>query len=137
MAREFTKNFATTTRDNFKYVLKEDLDDKGKPKKGSMEFLLKPMSKRQLASFQDASSRMNVINNTLILGNATNELELFKTNVVGMNNFIVDGEPFIFKKDNYNTVDDEIIDLLPLDIISEVAKEILRVSLIPEDLEKK
>jgi hypothetical protein len=65
------------------------------------------------------------------------ELDLFRTNVVGINNFIVDKEEYIFKRDNANLVDEEITEILPLDIISEVVKEILRISLIPEDIEKK
>lgn len=137
MARTFTRDFATLSRDTKKYYLKEDLDDKGKPVKGALEFILRPMSKKQLALYQDSSSRMNVYNSTILLGNASNELDLFRTNVVGINNFIVDKEEYIFKRDNANLVDEEITEILPLDIISEVAKEILRISLIPEDIEKK
>lgn len=136
MARQFTNKFATVTRTEVTYVLQEDLDEKGKPVKGSLEFTLKPMSKKQIANYQDSSSRMNVFNNTILLGNASNEIDLFRSNVVGMKNFIVDGEDYPFKREN-NLVDEKIVDILPLDIIGEVAREIIRVSTVSEDAIKK
>jgi hypothetical protein len=136
MARQFTNKFATVTRTEVTYVLQEDLDEKGKPIKGSLEFTLKPMSKKQIANYQDSSSRMNVFNNTILLGNASNEIDLFRSNVVGMKNFIVDGEDYPFKREN-NLVDEKIVDILPLDIIGEVAREIIRVSTVSEDALKK
>lgn len=127
MARNFTKKLATVSKDTFEYVLKEDLDEKGKPVKGALVFTVRPLSKKQLANYQDSSSRMNVFNNTILLGNATNEIDLFRSNVVGMKNFIVDGEDYPFKRDGV-LVSDEIIEILPLDIISEVSKYILEIS---------
>ena len=135
MARTFTKP-ATVSRDNISYFLQEDIDEKGKPVKGAVEFIIKPMSKKQLANYQDSSSRMNVFNNTILLGNSANDIDLFKSNVIGMKNFIVDGEEYPFKKDGL-LVAEEIINILPLDIISEVSKEIQRVSVpTEEDLKK-
>ena len=136
MARQFTSKFATVTRTEVNYVLQEDLDEKGKPIKGSLEFTLKPMSKKQIANYQDASSRMNVFNNTILLGNASNEIDLFRSNVIGMKNFIVDGEDYPFKREN-NLVDEKIVDILPLDVIGEVAREIIRISTVSEDALKK
>ena len=135
MARQFTKP-ATVSRENISYFLQEDIDEKGKPVKGALEFTIKPMSKKQLANYQDSSSRMNVFNNTILLGNSANEIDLFRSNVVGMKNFIVDGEDYAFKRES-NLVDEKIIEILPLDIIGEVAREILRVSTItPEAMGK-
>ena len=135
MARQFTKP-ATVSRDNISYFLREDIDEKGKPVKGALEFIIKPMSKKQLANYQDSSSRMNVFNNTILLGNSANEIDLFRSNVVGMKNFIVSGEDYAFKREN-NLVDDAIIEILPLDIIGEVAREIIRISTItPETMGK-
>lgn len=135
MARQFSKP-ATVSRENISYFLAEDIDEKGKPVKGALEFILKPMSKKQLANYQDSSSRMNVFNNTILLGNSANEIDLFRSNVVGMKNFIVDGEDYAFKREN-NLVDDKIIEILPLDIIGEVAREIIRISTItPETMGK-
>lgn len=135
MARQFSKP-ATVSRENTSYFLAEDIDEKGKPAKGALEFILKPMSKKQLANYQDSSSRMNVFNNTILLGNSANEIDLFRSNVVGMKNFIVDGEDYAFKREN-NLVDDKIIEILPLDIIGEVAREIIRISTItPETMGK-
>lgn len=135
MARQFSKP-ATVSRENISYFLAEDIDEKGKPAKGALEFILKPMSKKQLANYQDSSSRMNVFNNTILLGNSANEIDLFRSNVVGMKNFIVDGEDYAFKREN-NLVDDKIIEILPLDIIGEVAREIIRISTVtPETMGK-
>jgi hypothetical protein len=136
MARNFSKKLATLDRESYVYHLQEDLDEKGKPVKGALEFSIRPMSKKQIANFQDSSSRMNVFNNTILLGNSANDIDLFKSNVIGMKNFIVDGEEYPFKKDGL-LVAEEIINILPLDIISEVSKEIQRVSVpTEEDLKK-
>ena len=53
--------------------------------------------------------------------------------IVGWDNFIVDKVARIFKKDASGLVEEEVIDILPLDIIEEVATHIVKVSKFSEE----
>ena len=128
---------ATVSRDAQDYVLQSERDEKGKPIKDATIFKVRPLSKKQLANYQDASSRMNVFNNTILLGNSANELELFRSNVIDIKNLLADDDSVIpFKKDGM-LVSEELIEMLPLEIISEVARNILEISVpAPEKMGK-
>ena len=58
---------------------------------------------------------------------------LFKIAITGWDNFIVDGKAKPFKKEGNGLLDEEAIEVLPLDIIEEVANHILKVSKFPEE----
>lgn len=119
---------ATVSRDAQEYILKEERDEKGKAIKDATVFKVRPLSKKQLANYQDSSSRMNVFNNTILLGNSANELELFRSNVIDIKNLLSEDDVVIpFKKDGM-LVAEELIEMLPLEIISEVARHILEIS---------
>ena len=123
---------ATVSRDAQEYILLSERDEKGKAIKDATVFKVRPLSKKQLANYQDSSSRMNVFNNTILLGNSANELELFRSNVVDIKNLLSEDDVVIpFKKDGM-LVSDELIEMLPLEIISEVARHILEISVPSE-----
>ena len=125
-------NTATVSRDAQEYILLSERDEKGKAIKDATVFKVRPLSKKQLANYQDSSSRMNVFNNTILLGNSANELELFRSNVVDIKNLLSEDDVVIpFKKDGM-LVSDELIEMLPLEIISEVARHILEISVPSE-----
>ena len=129
MAREFV----TVSLEERSYVPNDWKDEKGKPEAKALTFKFKPLSKRQLAQYSDNSSRLNIGSNTISLGNATNAIDLFKIAIVGWDNFIVDGKAKPFKKEGNGLLDEEAIEVLPLDIIEEVANHILKVSKFPEE----
>ena len=129
MAREFV----TVSLEERSYVPKDWKDEKGKPEAKALTFKFKPLSKRQLAQYSDNSSRLNIGSNTISLGNATNAIDLFKIAITGWDNFIVDGKAKPFKKEGNGLLDEETIEILPLDIIEEVANHILKVSKFPEE----
>lgn len=119
---------ATVSREVVDYVLQSERDEKGKAIKDATIFKVRPLSKKQLANFQDASSRMNVYNSTIYLGNSANEYDLFKANVTDIQNLIAYDDSVVpFKKDG-TVVAESIMEILPLEIISEVAKHILEIS---------
>ena len=129
MARVFTTN----SRDEKVYVPRDFIDEKGKPEKDALSIRFIPLSKRQLALFQDASSRMSIASSTIILGNASVNIDVFKEAVIGWDNFIVDGAKVEFKKDASGKVHEEVLEQFPLDIIEEVANHIAKVSKFPEE----
>lgn len=130
MAREFN----TLTLDEREYVPKDWIDAKtGKPELNAFKIKFKPLNKRQLASFVDNSSRLSISTNTIILGNASNCIDVFKVAVTGWENCINRGEAVVFKKDSALLVDDSLIEIIDLDIIEEVANHIIKISRFPED----
>jgi len=131
------KMFTTVSRDEKSYVPRDWLDENGKPEKGALTFKYKPLSKKQLAVHQDNSSRMSLTTNTFYLGNATISIDVFRTAVTGWENFIVDGAERPYKKDGLGLVEEEVVEILPLDLIEEVAGHILKVSRFPEEEVKK
>lgn len=134
MAREFT----TISKDIKKYTPKDWLGEGGKPEDGALVFKFQPLSKRQLAQFSDNSTRLSMQSNTILLGNAENLISAFKSSITGWENLIVDGKQREFKKDSSTgLVEDDIIEILPLDIIEEVAGHIVKVSKFPEEELKK
>lgn len=134
MAREFT----TISKDIKKYTPKDWLDSEGKPEDNALVFKFQPLSKRQLAQFSDNSTRLSMQSNTILLGNAENLISAFKSSITGWDNLLVDGKPREFKKDqSTGLVEDDIIEILPLDIIEEVASHIVKVSKFPEEELKK
>ena len=132
MAREFV----TVSRDERTYVPKDWKDEKGEPEKGALTFKFIPLSVRQLANFQDSSSRMSLNSSTLLLGNAGVHIDVFKMAISGWDNYLVDKEAVVYKKDGTG-VKESLVEPLPLDIIEEVASHILQVSKFPEDNKKK
>lgn len=134
MARELT----TISKDIKKYTPKDWLDESGNPEDNALVFKFQPLSKRQLAQFSDNSTRLSMQSNTILLGNAENLISAFKSSITGWENLIVDGKPREFKKDSASgLVEDDIIEIIPLDIIEEVASHIVKVSKFPEDELKK
>ena len=129
MAREFV----TVSLEEKSYIPNDWKDEKGKPEAKPLTFKFKPLSKRQLAQYADNSSRLSISSNTILLGNATNAIDLFRTAIVGWENFIVDSKARPFKKEANGLLEEEIIEILPLDIIEEVANHILKVSKFPEE----
>lgn len=94
MAREFV----TVSLEERSYVPNDWKDEKGKPETKALIFKFKPLSKRQLAQYSDNSSRLSISSNTILLGNATNAIDLFRASITGWDNFIVDGKAKPFKK---------------------------------------
>ncbi len=96
--------------------------------KDQLTFEYKPLSKRQLARVADNSSKMDINTNTILIGNSEVSIKLFTESVSGIKNLVVDEKAVKFKKGPNGGVADDIVELLPLDIIEEVAREILSVS---------
>jgi hypothetical protein len=128
MARELV----TLSRDIKTYTPKDWLDEKGAPEVGALVFKYKPLSKRQLATFADNSSRLSIQSNTILLGNAVNSIDVFKMAVTGWDNLLVDGANKAFEKDANGLVAESAIEDIPLDIIEEVATHIVHTSKFPE-----
>ncbi len=129
MARELV----TISLEERKYTPKDWLDEKGNPEEKAFTIKFKPLSKRALAQFSDSSSRLSLASNTILLGNAENAINVFRANVSGWENLIIDGKPRTFKRDLNGLVEEDIIEILPLDIIEEVATYMIRVSKFPEE----
>ena len=130
MAREFV----TVSLEERSYVPNDWKDEKGKPEAKALTFKFKPLSKRQLAQYSDNSSRLNIGSNTISLGNAVGNLELFKASVTGWDNFLdKEGKEIKYKKDASGLVAEELIEYIWEDVIQEVANHILKVSKFPEE----
>lgn len=125
------RKFITIDRGERYYIPKDWKDENGKPEQNALKFKFKPLSKRQLAEFSDSSSRMQVHSGTIILGTTSIDIEIFKLAITDWENFIVDDKEYKFKRVN-GLVDDDAINILDLDIISEVANHIIEVSKVPE-----
>lgn len=124
MARKISK----LSRDIQEYTPKDWLDDKGNPEEGAFVVSFKPLSKRQLATYQDSSSRIAMGTNAIMLGNSTGNLSIFKEAITGWKNLVIDDAEVKFEKDGLGNVKDELLEDIPLDIIEEIANYILKVS---------
>lgn len=134
MARIIT----TVSREVRKYTPKDWLLPSGEPEEKALVIHFQPLSKRQLAQFADNSTRLSIQSNTILIGNAENAINVFKTALVGWDNFLADGKPLEFKKDNSTgLLDEDIVEIIPLDIIEEVANHIVKTSRFPEEELKK
>lgn len=123
------RKFVTIDRSEKSYVPKDWIDEKTKePEDKALSFKFIPLSKRQIAQFSDNSTRMSLASNAILLGNASVNIDIFKTAISGWDNFVVDGKPYKFKKGNNGLVDEEVINILDQDIIDEVANHILDTS---------
>lgn len=92
---------------------------------------VKPLSKRQLAQYKDNSSRMSLTTNSFYFGTSVSALDIFKTQVVGWENY-----PIPYKQKN-GVVDDEVFESVHLDDIEETANYIIKISTVgTDDLEK-
>lgn len=130
MAREFV----TVSLEERSYVPNDWKDEKGKPEAKALTFKFKPLSKRQLAQYSDNSSRLNIGSNTISLGNAVGNLDLFKSAITGWDNLIDnEGKDIKFKRDASGLVAEELIESIWEDVIQEVANHILKVSKFPEE----
>ena len=130
MAREFV----TVSLEERSYVPNDWKDEKGKPEAKALIFKFRPLSKRQLAHYSDNSSRLNIGSNTISLGNAVGNLELFKASITGWDNFLdKDGKEIKFKRDSSGVVAEELVECVWEDVIQEVANHILKVSKFPEE----
>lgn len=125
------RKFTTIDRNEREYIPKDWKDENDKPEQNALKFKFKPLSKRQLAEFSDNSSRMQVHSGTVILGTTSIDIEVFKVAINGWENFIVDDKEYKFKRVN-GLVDEDAINILDLDIISEVSNHIIEVSKVPE-----
>lgn len=117
-----------------KYTLKADEKEEVKT-----TFLFKPMSKRQLASYKDSNSKMNLQTNTFYFGNSTSAVDVFRSQVTGWENITItddSGKELKFKITN-GLIDDKLIDGFPLDIIEEVSGHIVTVSSVGEEILEK
>ena len=127
------RKFVTIDRSERSYVPKDWIDSKtNEPEEKALTFKFIPLSKRQIAQFADSSTRM-LQGGVFLLGTSSVNIEIFKTAISGWDNFIVDGKPYKFKKGNNGLVDEEVINILDLDIIDEVALHILEVSKVPDE----
>ena len=124
MAREFKK----IVREELSYVPEMFIGEK-KP----LTFKIRTLNQKELAKFADAGTRLNVNSGMLILGTTEIEYEIARLCINGWDNFIVDGKAKPFKKEGNGLLDEEAIEVLPLDIIEEVANHILKVSKFPEE----
>lgn len=127
------KNYVTVDRSERVYVVKDSLDINGKPEKDALSFKFIPLSKRQLAAFQDSSTRMNISSNTILLGTAIVNMDVFKEAVVGFDNLCINGSIVQFKKDMSGRLHDDLLEDIPLELIEEVATHIIKVSKFPEE----
>jgi hypothetical protein len=131
------RQIATVSRDVREYTPKDWLDENEEPELSALKFKFKPLSKKQLATFSDSSTRLQISTNSIMLGNAENMINIFRVAVVGFENLIVDEQPVPFKKDTAGLVHEDIVELLPLDIIEEVGNHIVLVSKASEEVLKK
>ena len=129
MAREFV----TVSLEERIYVPNDWKDEKGKPEAKALTFKFKPLSKRQLAHYSDNSSRLSIGSNTISLGNAVGNLDLFKSAVTGWDNLIHEGKEVKFKTDPSGLLADDLLEDIWEDVIQEVANHILKVSKFPEE----
>ena len=125
------RKFVTLDLSERSYVPKDWAEDDVK-----LTFKFKPLSKRQLAQFKDNSSRMSLNTNTIVLGVASINIDVFRSQVCGWDNLEIDD-----KKVNYKAVsglvDEAVVNALPLDIIEEVASHIIEISTVNiEDMGK-
>ena len=128
------RKFVTIDRSERTYVPKDWIDLKTKePEEKALTFKFIPLSKRQLAQFADNSTRMSLQNNVILLGNASVNIEIFKTAINGWDNFIVDDKPYKFTKGANGLVSEDVIEILDQDIIDEIALHILKVSKADEE----
>lgn len=121
------------SREVQEYIPKDWKDEKGNPEENPFTVSFKPLSKRQLAGFQDNSSRVSIGSNAILLGNATGNINVFKEAVVGWKNLIAEDEEgketeLKYEKDALGNVKDSIIEDIPLDLIEEIAGHILETS---------
>ena len=124
----------TVSREERKYIPKDWLDEKGNPEPKALVFKFKPLSKRQLAHYSDNSSRLSVSSNTILLGNAVGNLDLFKTTVTGWENLLDEnGKEVKFQTDASGLINEDLLESIWEDVIQEVANHILKVSKFPEE----
>jgi hypothetical protein len=130
MARELV----TVSLEERSYIPNDWKDEKGKPEAKALTIKFKPLSKRQLAHYSDNSSRLNIGSNTISLGNAVGNLELFRASVTGWDNLVDnEGKDIKFKRDASGLIAEDLIELIWEDVIQEVATHILKVSKFPEE----
>lgn len=92
---------------------------------------VKPLSKRQLATYKDNSTRMNLQTNSFYFGTSVNAYEIFKSQVTGWENF-----PINYKEAN-GLVDEEVMNSIHIEDIEEVSNYIIKISTVGADeLEK-
>lgn len=127
------KNYVTVDRSEKRYTVRDSLDANGKPEKEALVFKFIPLSKRQLAVFQDSSTRMSMSSNTILLGNASVNIDIFKEAITGFENLQVNGAMLQFKKDLQGRLHDDVIEDIPLELIEEVSTHIVKVSKFPEE----
>ena len=118
------RTLSTVTKEERTFIPVDWLSDD----KDQLTFVYKPLSKRQLAKVAESSSKMDIQTNTILIGNAEIGMRVVTEAVTDIKNLVVDEKMVKFKKGPNGNVDDAIIEMLPLDIIDEVAREILSVS---------
>lgn len=125
------RKFVTLDMSERSYVPKDWADEEVK-----LTFKFKPLSKRQLAQFRDNSSRMSLQNNTILLGVASINIDIFRSQICGWENLEIDDKKVQYKAVS-GLVDEAVVNALPLDIIEEVALHIIEVSSVnAEDMGK-
>lgn len=125
------RKFVTLDMSERSYVPKDWAEDEVK-----LTFKFKPLSKRQLAQFRDNSSRMSLHSNTILLGVASINIDIFRSQVCGWENLEIDDKKVQYKAVS-GLVDEAVVNALPLDIIEEVALHIIEVSSVnAEDMGK-
>lgn len=125
------RKFVTLDMSERSYVPKDWADEEVK-----LTFKFKPLSKRQLAQFRDNSSRMSLNSNTILLGVASINIDIFRSQVCGWENLEIDDKKVPFKAVS-GLVEEAVVNALPLDIIEEVALHIIEVSSVnAEDMGK-
>lgn len=125
------RKFVTLDMSERSYVPKDWAEEEVK-----LTFKFKPLSKRQLAQFRDNSSRMSLQNNTILLGVASINIDIFRSQICGWENLEIDDKKVSFKAVS-GLVDEAVVNALPLDIIEEVALHIIEVSSVnAEDMGK-
>lgn len=125
------RKFVTLDMSERSYVPKDWAEDEVK-----LTFKFKPLSKRQLAQFRDNSSRMSLNSNTILLGVASINIDIFRSQVCGWENLEIDDKKVQYKAVS-GLVEEAVVNALPLDIIEEVALHIIEVSSVDaEDMGK-
>lgn len=125
------RKFVTLDMSERSYVPKDWADEEVK-----LTFKFKPLSKRQLAQFRDNSSRMSLNSNTILLGVASINIDIFRSQVCGWENLEIDDKKVTYKAVS-GLVEEAVVNALPLDIIEEVALHIIEVSSVnAEDMGK-